>query len=104
MKAFIKKKEKILQLKKKNKALTDGGFVYILSDLALKAIKGYKGSKEEATEFRSKLWFNPVQHGGGAELGVKRPPTSFSPVTSANVQINIQSLFNFSFNPFDTLV
>ena len=39
--------------------------------------------------------------GGG---GAKRPPTSFSPLTSTNVGISIQNFLTFSFNPFDRLV
>ena len=34
----------------------------------------------------------------------KRPPTSFSPVTSTNVGVNLQDFLTFSFNPFATLV
>ena len=34
--------------------------------------------------------------GGGA---TKRPPNSFSPVTSTNVRINPQNLLTFSLNP-----
>ena len=36
--------------------------------------------------------------------GQKGPPTSFSPVTSANVRISTQNFLTFSFNPFDKLV
>ena len=36
--------------------------------------------------------------------GQKGPPTSFSPVTSANVRISTQNFLTFSFNPFDRLV
>ena len=36
--------------------------------------------------------------------GTKRPPTSFSPVTSTNVGIRHQNILTFSFNPFATLV
>ena len=47
--------------------------------------------------------FNPIQDGreGG---GAKRPPTSFSPVTSTNIGISPQNILSFSFDPFDTLV
>ena len=44
---------------------------------------------------------NPIQDGG---LGAKRPPTSFSPVTSTNVEFGPQNFLTFSFNPFATLV
>ena len=44
--------------------------------------------------------FNPIQDGGGA----KRPPASFSPVTSTNVEFGPQNVLTFSFNPFATLV
>ena len=47
--------------------------------------------------------FNPIQDGESAE-GAKRPPTSFSPVTSTNVGISPQNFLTFSFNPFATLV
>ena len=41
----------------------------------------------------------------GEEGGVaKRPPTSFSPVTSTNVEIRPQNFLTFSFNLFATLV
>ena len=36
--------------------------------------------------------------------GTKRPPTSFFPVTSTNVEISFQNLLTFSFKPFGTLV
>ena len=36
--------------------------------------------------------------------GQKGPPTSFSPVTSANVGISSQNFLTFIFSPFDTLV
>ena len=34
----------------------------------------------------------------------KAPPTSFSPVTSTNVEFGPQNFLTFSFNPFATLV
>ena len=34
----------------------------------------------------------------------KKPPTSFSPVTSTNVGTNPQNVLTFSFNPFATMV
>ena len=43
---------------------------------------------------------NLVQDGGGA----KRPPISFSTLTSTNVGISTQILLTFSFNPFAILV
>ena len=45
--------------------------------------------------------FNPIQDWGG---GAKRPPTSFSPVTSTNVGISPENFLSFSFNPFVTLL
>ena len=50
--------------------------------------------------------FNPIQDGGknGGGGGQKGPPTSFSPVTSANVRITAQNVLTFGFNPFTTLV
>ena len=37
--------------------------------------------------------------------GKERPaPTSFSPVTSTNVEISPKNILTFSFNPFATLV
>ena len=44
---------------------------------------------------------NPIQDGRG---GAKRPPTSFSPVTSTKVRISPKSFLTFSFNSFDRLV
>ena len=41
------------------------------------------------------LSFKPIKGGEGA----KRPPTSFSPVSSANEGINPQDFLNFSVNP-----
>ena len=49
------------------------------------------------------LRIDPVQD-GGAGGGKKAPPTSFSPVTSTNVEIRPQNFLTFSFNPFDRLV
>ena len=46
-----------------------------------------------------KLYFNPIQDGGGK----KALPTSFSPVTSTNVGIRPQNFLTFSFYPFATL-
>ena len=43
---------------------------------------------------------NPIQDGGGP----KRPPTSFFPITSANVKISCQNFLTFSFSSFPTLV
>ena len=37
-------------------------------------------------------------------MGFKRGPNSFSPVTSTNIEINLQHFLIFSFNPFATLV
>ena len=36
--------------------------------------------------------------------GVKKSPTSFSPATSTNEGISLQSFLTFSFNTFATLV
>ena len=46
------------------------------------------------------LVFNPIQDGGAK----KAPPTSFSPVTSANIGIVPQTFLIFSYNPLATLV
>ena len=50
-------------------------------------------------------WFlfhlNPIQDEGG---GAKRPPTSFSPVTSTNVGFSPKNFLTCSFNPFATLL
>ena len=51
-------------------------------------------SKPFLTLFRMGKW------GGGP----KRPPASFSPVTSTNVGISPQNYLTFSFKPFATLV
>ena len=40
--------------------------------------------------------------GGGVQKGI--PPTSFSPVTSTNIEFGPQNFLAFSFNPFATLV
>ena len=37
-------------------------------------------------------------------VGKKVPPTSFTPVTSTNVQISPRKFLTFRFNPFVTLV
>ena len=44
---------------------------------------------------KMKLPINPIQDG----VGAKRPPTSFSVVTSTNVGISPKNFLNFSFNP-----
>ena len=55
---YNKKRKNITrQEKEEYKAWADDGFVYILSDLALKIIKGYKGSEKKAFNFRSNLGF-----------------------------------------------
>ena len=46
------------------------------------------------------LKINPIQDGGGKP---KRPPTSFSPVTSTNVGFGPQNFPTSSFNLFATL-
>ena len=46
--------------------------------------------------------FNPIQDGEGGGGWAKRPPTSFSPVTSTNVGISPENFLSFSFNPFVT--
>ena len=47
---------------------------------------------------------NPIRHGGGVGGVEKRPPTSFSTVTSTNVKLSLQNFLTFSFNLFDRLV
>ena len=42
--------------------------------------------------------------GGAGGRGAKRPPTSFSPVTSTNVGFRPQNFQTFSLNPFATLL
>ena len=42
--------------------------------------------------------------GGGRGGEQKGPPTSFSPVTSTNVQLGPLNFLTFIFNPFATLV
>ena len=44
-----------------------------------------------------RVFINPIQDGG---RGVKVRPTSFSPLTSTNVEISPQNFLNFGFNPF----
>ena len=46
---------------------------------------------------------NPIQDGGG-EGGKKALPTSFSPVTSTNVEFGPINFLTFSFTPFSILV
>ena len=41
---------------------------------------------------------------GQGEGAAKRPPTSFSPVTSTNVGFGPQNVLTFSYNPFSKLV
>ena len=48
----------------------------------------------------AKISFKPIQDGRAK----KAPPTSFSPVTSANVRFGPQNFLTFSFSPFATLV
>ena len=52
---------------------------------------------------KMKFSFNPIQDRGGGR-GAKRPPTSFSAATSANVEVSPRNFLTFSFNPFATLV
>ena len=45
--------------------------------------------------------------GGGQRVGEgtkRRPPTSFSPVTSTNFEISSQNFLTFSSNPFTSLM
>ena len=60
-----------------------------------------KNSSQKYKYLENKISFNPIQDEGG---GAKRPPTSFSPVTSTNVGLSTQNFLTFSFNPFATLV
>ena len=48
--------------------------------------------------------FNPTQDRAGLGWGAKKPPISFSPVTSTNVGISPPKFLTFSFKPFATLV
>ena len=48
------------------------------------------------------ICINPIQDGGGGRQ--KGPPTSFSPVTSTNVELSPQNFLTFSFNTFATVV
>ena len=48
------------------------------------------------------ICINPIQDGGGGWQ--KGPPTSFSPVTSTNVELSPQKFLTFSFNTFATVV
>ena len=47
-----------------------------------------------------KGFFNPIQDGGGP----RKPPISFSPVTSRIVEISSQNFLTFNFDSFATLV
>ena len=53
---------------------------------------------------KMKFSFNRIQDRGGGGGGAKRPPASFSAVTSANVEVSPRNFLTFSFNPFATLV
>ena len=54
-------------------------------------------------KFFSWRYLNPFQDvGGGGQKGPP-PPTSFSSVTSENVEISPRNFQTFSFNPFATL-
>ena len=53
-----------------------------------------------ANEYDLKQVINPIQDGGRQ----KGPPTSFSTITSTNVEFGPQNLLTFSFNLFATLV
>ena len=57
------------------------------------------GQDKPLQKLPAKFGFNPLQDGGA-----KKPPTSFSTVTSTNVRISPQNFLNFIFNPFDWLV
>ena len=39
---------------------------------------------------------NPIRHGGGVGGVEKRPPTSFSTVTSTNVKLSLQNFLTFN--------
>ena len=56
-------------------------------------------SSKQRVHFHA-YFFKPIQDGEGP----KRPPTSFSPATSTNVEISPHNFLTFSFNPFVTLV
>ena len=47
-----------------------------------------------------KGFFNRIQDAGGP----RKPPISFSPVTSRNVEISSQNFLTFNFDSFTTLV
>ena len=55
---------------------------------------------EEHEIMSDKEFFNPIQVGGGP----RKPPISFSPVTSRNVEISSQNFLTFNFDSFATLV
>ena len=58
MKAFIIKNEKLTKQEiQRYETWASDRFVYILEELALKIIKGYKGLKEKTFNFKSQLGF-----------------------------------------------
>ena len=50
------------------------------------------------------MTFNPIQGGGGGGGQKVSPPTSFSPVTSTNLEPSPQNFLTFGFDLFATLV
>ena len=60
--------------------------------------------QQNSSYLQEELTSNPIQMGGRGGGEQKVPRTSFSPVTSTNVEISPQNFLTFSFNPFATLV
>ena len=60
--------------------------------------------QQNSSYLQKELTSNPIQMGGRGGGGQKVPRTSFSPVTSTNVEISPQNFLTFSFNPFTTPV
>ena len=50
------------------------------------------------------LAINPIQDEGMGAGAKRPPPTSFSPVTSTNVETSPKNFLTFSFHPFSTLL
>ena len=58
--------------------------------------------KEQKADYFACYQEHQLQFGGGGQKSY--PPTSFFPITSANVGISPQNFLNFTFNPFTTPV
>ena len=65
---------------------------------------GERGEDIGWCDFTCVNLLDPIQMGGEGRDKKPPPPTSFSRVTSTNVEVGPQNFLTFSFNPFATLV